>query len=95
MINRRSIISTIFGMKTTPALSVEEEKKKCIMVVVRRGAMARGQMKALAQSLDRHGFRGPIVTVSLASEPVKIIDLSGLIGADLAEVRRLCAEAER
>lgn len=99
MLNRRKIISTIFGMTTTPALrgaegSAPREPKKYIMIVVDHSQVSFRQQKILSEILHRDGFHGPVISVMRASEPIRAIDLSNLPEADLAEVRRLCAEAK-
>jgi hypothetical protein len=97
MLNRRTIISTIFGMTTTPALRGKEGRaegrNKFIMVVIRRDALSNSAVKALGDSLHENGFCGPIVAVHDEPEAIRIIDLSNLPEADLAEVKRLCEEA--
>lgn len=105
MLNRRSIISSIFGMATTPALIAAHpkssgatsqgtgEQKKYIMIVVDHHRVSRQSAARLGDCLRKDGFKATIISVYNAPEPIKVIDLSNLPEADLAEVRRLCEEA--
>ena len=102
MLNRRSILSTIFGAATTAALIAPQPKSngtggqlKYIMIVTDRGKVSRHGAAKLAQVLARQGFQATILSVHDAPEPVRVIDLSNLPEADLEEVRRLCGEAGR
>ena len=102
MLNRRTILSSLFGATTTPALIAPQpkdngtgEQRKCIMIVTDKNKVSRHGASKLAQVLARQGFQAAILSVCDAPEPVRVIDLSNLPEADLAEVRRLCAEARR
>ena len=102
MLNRRSILSTLFGATTTPALIATQpksngtgEQKKYILIVVDRTGISRNGAEKLSYSLSKHGFQAIVATVLNAPEPIRVIDLSNLPEADLEEVRRLCEEAGR
>lgn len=99
MLTRRKIIQTIFGMTTTPALIAPQpkgigtgEQKKYIMIVMKHGSASKSSASQLLGCLRKEGFRASIIYVHDAPDPIRVIDLSNLPEADLAEVRRMCGE---
>ncbi len=102
MLNRRSILSGIFGVSTTPALIAPQpksdgsgEKRKYVLIVADGHMVSKTALKRLGEHLLMQGFSCSAICVNLAPEPIRVIDLSNLPEADLEEVRRLCERARR
>ena len=90
MLNRRTILSSLFGATTTPALIAPQpksngtgEQRRYIMIVADKNKVSRNGVARLAHALSKQGFQATILSVYDAPEPVRVIDLSNLPEADL------------